>query len=404
MSLPAGSLHEARSPQAPPHGGGPGAAGCAASPPRHRRTRGRCIVAAAFGFAALVSLTPATAQARPMEPVLSRFVLEPSCGAAGVACLPDRTKYIQLVNQLGFALAPNLAREARSNGLLGFDASLLASFTSIDSDADYWRLGTRGEAGSESNGDVDGLLQLYGLELRKGFGFGLEAAGSVAVMPQASVLVWGADMRLALLEGLTDGVLGYLPDVSVGAGLRRATGLGELRLGTLALDARLSRPWASHGGFVLTPWLGYQWLRIDADTTLVDFTPGVSALGECGYVGSNVPGSVASPEAAGAAAASGAPAGTFDGSPLCQSGSGADFASSASFGEAIVHRHRAALGVSYRRELLRLGAEVVTDLLAPDAAQSDDAVAGALRCEGSGASCRSSPRQWTLSVALGASF
>jgi hypothetical protein len=338
-----------------------------------------------------------------MEPVLSRLVLDPSCGAAGVACLPDPTKYVQLVNQLGFALAPNLAREARSNGLLGFDASLLASLTSIDSDADYWRLGTRGEGG-ESNSDVDGILQLYSLELRKGFGFGLEVAGNVAVMPRASVLVWGADVRLALLEGLTDGVFRYLPDVSVGAGLRRATGLGELRLGTLAVDARLSRPWASHDGFVLTPWLGYQWLRIDADTALVDFTPGVSALGECGYVGNAVPGSSSAPEAAGAIAASGAPAGTFDASPLCQAGSGADFANSAAFGEAVVHRHRAAVGVSFRRELLRLGAEVVTDLLAPEAAQSDESVARALRCEGAGASCRASPRQWTLSLALGASF
>jgi hypothetical protein len=103
-------------------------------------------------------------------------------------------------------------------------------------------------------------------------------------------------------------------------------------------------------------------------------------------------------------AASGAPAGTLDGAPLCGAGTGADLASSAPFGEAVVHRHRAVLGVSYRRELLRLGAEVVTDLLSPEAAQSDEAVARALRCEGAGASCRASPRQWTFSIALGASF
>ena len=155
---------------------------------------------------------------------------------------------------------------------------------------------------------------------------------------------------------------------------------------------------------MLTPWLGYQWLRIDADTSLVDFTPGVSALRECGYAGSNTPGSAGAPEAAGARPSSGAPAGTFDGSPLCQAGSGADFANSAAFGEAVVHRHRAALGVSFRRELLRLGAEVVTDVLSPEAAQPDEGVARALRCEGASASCRPSPRQWTLSVALGASF
>ena len=366
--------------------------------PRPRRRVWAAVAAAA-------SAAPGAASARPMDPVLSRLVVDPSCGvAAGVACVPDRAKYLQLVNQLGFALAPNAPREARSNGLLGFDASLVASLTSIDSDADYWRLGTRGKAGSDGNADVAGLLQLYALELRKGFGFGIEAAASAALMPQAGVLVWGADVRVAVLEGLTEGLFRYLPDASVGAGLRRATGLGELGLGTLALDARLSRPWASASGFVLTPWLGYQWLRIDADTSLVDLTPTVGALAECGYVGSNVPGSAGSAEAAGAAPASGAPSGAFDGSPLCQAGSGADFASSAAFGEAVVHRHRAALGVSYRRELLRLGAEVVTDLVAPDAAQSDEEVARALRCDGGGASCRPSLRQWTLSVALGASF
>jgi len=340
-----------------------------------------------------------------MDPVLSRLVLDPSCGASGgVACVPDRAKFVQLMNQLGFALAPNTSREARSNGLLGFDVSLLASFTSIDSDADYWRLGTRGDPGSDANADVDGYLQSYALEVRKGFGFGIEAAASAALLPAASLLVWGADVRIALLEGMTEGVFRYLPDASVGAGLRRATGLGELGLGTLALDARLSRAWASPAGFVLTPWLGYQWLRIDADASLVDFTPGVGALAECGYVGSNVPGTPGSPEAAGGVPASGAPAGTFDGAPLCASGSGADFANSGAFGEAVIHRHRAALGLSYRRELLRLGAEVVTDLVAPDAAQSNAEIAGALRCETGGASCRPSPRQWTLSVALGASF
>jgi len=339
-----------------------------------------------------------------MEPVLSRLVVDPSCGAGGVACVPDRAQYTQLVSQLGFALAPNTPREARSDGLLGVDVSLLASLTSIDSDADYWRLGTRGDSGSAGNADVAGYLQSYALELRKGFGFGIEAAASAGVMPQLSLLVWGADVRVALLEGLSEGLFRYLPDVSVGAGVRRTTGLDELRLGTLALDARLSRQWASPAGFVLTPWLGYQWLRIGADTALIDLTPSVSALTECGYAGSNVPGSAGSPEAAGALPASGAPAGTLDGSPLCRSGSGSDFANSATFGEAVVHRHRAAVGVSYRRELLRLGAELVTDLVRPDAAQPDDEVAKALRCDASGESCHASPRQWTLSVGLGASF
>jgi hypothetical protein len=62
------------------------------------------------------------------------------------------------------------------------------------------------------------------------------------------------------------------------------------------------------------------------------------------------------------------------------------------------------LGLSYRNELLRLGGELVTDLLRPDAAQTDDEVATALRCDASGNECRPSERQWTLVLQVGAAF
>ena len=89
---------------------------------------------------------------------------------------------------------------------------------------------------------------------------------------------------------------------------------------------------------------------------------------------------------------------------MCRDGSSADFANSVAFGDAEVLRHRVLLGLSYRRELLRLGAELITDLVHPDDAQSDAGVAKALRCDSSGAECRSSPRQWTLAIQVGAAF
>ena len=357
---------------------------------------------------AVCLLLASRAGARPMDPDLSQLVVDPSCtSSAGATCVADRAGYTKLVSQLGFALAPNSAHPARTNGLAGFDVSLQASLTRIDASADYWRRGTEGEGragAAPGNADPASLLQLYALELRKGFGFGVEAAASLGVMPETSVLSWGADVRVALLEGLRHGAFRYLPDTSVGASLRHATGLGELSLSTLALDARLSHPFVFRSGFIVTPWLGYQWLRISADSELVDLTPGVSALGDCGYVGSNSPGSAGTPETEGAVPASAAPAGTLDGAPLCSSGSGADFASSAAFGEVTVLRHRAVLGASYRQELLNVGAQLVTDLLSPDDAQSDEDVARALRCDSSGQSCRAAPRQWSLTLQLGASF
>jgi hypothetical protein len=353
-------------------------------------------------------LVASLAHARPMDPVLSRLVVDPACQASpGLQCAPDRAQYTKLVSQLGFALAPQPVVPARTNGLAGFDVALLASLTRIDSSEEYWRRGTRGDGdaiGADGlNAEPDRYLQLYALELRKGLGFGVEAAASIGVMPEMSLLSWGAELRVALLEGMRYGFWRYLPDTSVGVALQRATGLGELALGTLAVDARLSHPFIV-AGYALTPWLGYQWVRIDADSALVDLTPAVSAAGECGYAGNNVPGTAGSPEVAGAVAAGGAPAGVLDGSPLCTAGSGADYANSVSFGDAEVQRHRALVGVTYRRELLKLGAQLITDLVRPDAAQSDAGVAQALRCDQSGADCRRSPRQWTVVLELGASF
>lgn len=367
---------------------------------RHRVGLATLLAAVALGVA------PPLAHARPMDPALSRLVVDPSCQTSpgDAACVPDRAAFTKLVSQLGGALAPHGARGARTTGLGGFEVSLLAAVTGVDSSADYWRRGTRGSAAAGAeNTDPDGHLQLYALELRKGFGFGVEAAASLGLLPQTSLVAWGADLRVALLEGMQHGLWRYLPDTSLGLSWRAATGLGELELGALALDARFSRPFPSPSGFSITPWLGYQWVRIGAGSELVDLTPGVAALEGCDYAGNSVPGSPASAEAAGALPASGAPAGTLDGSPLCR-GSGADLANVASFGDVEVYRHRVLVGASFRREPLLVGAQLEADLLRPDAAQSDSAVSRALRCDASGASCEPSPRQWTLVLQVGASF
>jgi hypothetical protein len=341
-----------------------------------------------------------------MDPALSRLVVAPSCAAAEsvTPCVPDRSAYRQLVNQWGFALAPSSPHEARTSGLSGFQVSLVGAFTAIDQQADYWRRGTRGDvaaavaagvdASAAENQAPDGWLQLYSFELRKGFGFGVEAAGSLGIMPNTSLVAWGAELRVALLEGMRHGAWRYLPDTSLGLALRRATGLAELDLGAAALDARVSEPFAG-SGFIVTPWLGYQLLRIDAESSFLDLTPGRDALAECGYVGANLPGVPAAPDGS---------AGGFDGTPQCSAGSSADFANAGSFGEAEIFRHRVLVGLSYRKELLRLGAELITDLLPPDAAQSDAGVAGSLSCEGAEGECRPSPRQVTLVLQVGAVF
>lgn len=318
----------------------------------------RCALGLLCGV--LVSMS-AVARASPMDPALGRLSLG-DCSGAGV-CTPDQAAFVRLMSQWGAALLPAAPHDAKSSGLSGFELSLHGAFTSIDAGAEYWQLGTAGEASAERNSDPADWLMLYSFELRKGLGFGVEASGTVGVMPHTSLVSWGADVSLSLLEGFRTGTLGYLPDVSLGAAVREVSGLGLLELSTLALEARLSKPFVLAGQHVLTPWLGYQYGFIRAESGPVDFTPARDALQDA-----------------------------------------ADRANDASFAPADLERQRLLVGTSYRYELAQVGAQLITDLIAPDAAQSNGTDEAALACSDDGATCRPAPRQWTVVVELGAAF
>src|SRR5262249_15489256 len=118
----------------------------------------------------------------------------------------------------------------------------------------------------------------------------LEFAGAFGFMPNTSMVGGGADIRMSLLEGFRKGVLGILPDVAVGGGVRTITGTPELQLTVASLDAQISKRLPIQDSSIITPWVGYQHLWIFGDSGLVDLTPGTDAQGYCGYAGNNVPG------------------------------------------------------------------------------------------------------------------
>src|SRR5690606_26716542 len=118
----------------------------------------------------------------------------------------DSAAFKRLVNQWGFALAPNSMYPARTTGFGGFEFSLQAAFTGIDNDQPYWQLGTQGERDPNTGaaavvGSPPSIIQLYGLNIRKSFPFGIEALANVAFVPDSSIINGGADVRLSLLEG-----------------------------------------------------------------------------------------------------------------------------------------------------------------------------------------------------------
>ncbi|HVJ89859.1 MAG TPA: hypothetical protein VM580_08640 [Labilithrix sp.] len=303
-------------------------------------------------------------------------------------CRPNNLAFKNLVSELGFAIAPTAFYPARTTGLGGFEISIEASYTNIyagrgveqsgGGSLKYWQLGTRGAQDQNTkqysirNASPDDLLQVYALKARKGLGLGFEFAGSFGYVSNTTLWVGGADIRWSMLEGFRKGALGILPDVSVGGGVRTLTGTSRFYLTTVGIDARVSKPITLADSAQLIPSFGYQRLIILGDSNVVDSTPNVDAMAQCGYGGVD----------------------PTTGTPICKNrlpnnaDPGYDYANNFTFDAVRVHRNRGMVALNYRYEILWFGSQFAFDINEP-------------RDENPGLVGK---RQWTLSLEGGVYF
>jgi hypothetical protein len=310
------------------------------------------------------------------------------------ACRPNNVAWANMMSELGMAIAPPAFHAARTTGLGGFALTFQASFTKINADAyaggvQYWHDGTQGNPDPNTgqfpirNGAPDGVLQVYTVNARKGMGYGFEIDGALGYVANTSLWIGGGDLHWAPLEGYRTGVLGYVPDFAIGAGVRTLGGSPKFYLTTVGIDAQVSKPFDLADSAVVTPYLGLQRIIIFADSNIVDFTPNVDPLQQCGYLGQNVPGN---PYAH-------AP---YTGLPVCQNklangaDANADFNNDAIFNKARIHRWRWVVGANYRYDVLYLAGQFAADLTDPGSENSDLGITG--------------DKQWTLSLEAGVSF
>jgi hypothetical protein len=361
-------------------------------------------VASALGLLAVV----VGAHAEPLDPTLSRFVLDPACNtfvdpATGLPvtgrynpnyplpggdgqCAPDQTSFTRLIDEWAFIIAPNAMHSARTTGYGGFHFSFQGAYTKIDSGSRHWTLGAQGDrdpstGGASTVAHPPALVQHYSIVARKSFGFGFETSLNLGFVPNSSIITGGADGRLSLLEGFRTGVLGVLPDVAGGASVRTLTGTTEFQLTVVGMDFQISKPLTIASSSVITPWIGYQYLWIFGNSGLVDLTPATDPLGLCGFVGPDVPGTPG--------------ADSFNGQPQCANGTSNDFNNNVVFDEVRLRRHRLLFGANYRYEIVSVGAQFITDLMSPSEAQVNNSAKAALA---------GSAKQWTLVLELGAHF
>lgn len=356
---------------------------------------------------ALVTMTGAKlALAEPMDPAMERLVTNPECknqlgqfrpqnitntgsNSIGIRCEPDDAAFTKMINQFGFAFAPTSMHSARTTGIGGFHLSLEGVFTDIDSSADYWKRGTQGPVSPTSNeasirnNSPQPMLQLYSIKARKGFAFGLEVTGAVGFMPKTSILSGGADVRMALLEGFRTGMLGILPDVSVGGGVRTISGASQFQLTVASLDAQLSKPLAIEDVSVLTPFVGFQYMWIFGDSGLIDLTPATDAIQYCDYLGQDIPGGPDDDDP------------ERDGDPVCASNVPNDFNNNVVFSPVRLQRQRLLAGLTYRYEMVMVGGSFIFDLVDPADAQTNKDDKALLEGE---------PKQWAMVFELGGVF
>jgi len=273
---------------------------------------------------------------------------------------PNEEAFERLTSELAVSMAPPLAVPARSVGARGFALELGTTVTTLDSAGGHWKLGTEGNTiGAVANESPDQVLVWNRVTARKGLPLGFEASASVARAPQTSLWSIGVGVKLALVEGFRTGV-GRLPDVALQLATTRSFGSDQVELSTHTLDLILSKPFALGAGAVITPLLGLQLLFLEAESGVVDLTPGpregedaMTPLSQDAF-GSCQP--VTRPD--------------ITGTPLlCNvDGTDADFINDVQF-DAVAHaRARVAIGAQTRIGMWLISGVFAVDLIEPDLA------------------------------------
>jgi hypothetical protein len=227
----------------------------------------------------------------------SRWVFQGGCGTPATVgatmgqpyaqCNADHQLWVNLVNELGLALAPGLSAPAMTLGYGGLYVGYEMAIANLDRTGDHWRRGTEGgvssnvgtgTASQRDRGDANSFVSR--IHVRKGLPLGFELGTQVSHLHSSSIWAIGLDLRWAPFEGFRRGV-GYLPDFAIRGAVNTMVGQPQMNLTVVGVDATLSKRFSLGGQVRLSPYLGGQFLMIFGDSGVIDFTPDRSAYAEC---------------------------------------------------------------------------------------------------------------------------
>ncbi len=164
------------------------------------------------------------------------FPFNSHAGNLGQIGTLSQSEFLRISADLGAAAAYKGVMPATSLGVAGFDIGAEITQTQLENTTLFRRAGA---------GDIDSLFAPK-LHVAKGLPFNVDIGAVAGKLPGVDGSLIGAELRYAVLD---DGIA--MPALGVRVSGTRLSGVGNLSLSTLALDAILSKKLA-----LVTPYAG----------------------------------------------------------------------------------------------------------------------------------------------------
>ena len=199
-----------------------------------------------------------------------------SDGKPGPVTVPadGQAAFRSLMSELGVVIAPRLQTPADTLGYAGFQFSAELGVTKINNSRPYWNGVAGVDPGTPAGARPSSYLTTVGGFVRKGMWFPVPAfefgAGALNIVGSRMYVVQGY-AKVALQEGFHGW---WLPSLAVRGSASQLLGTEQVDLNVYGMDVLISKAFGLAGTSRLEPFLGWNVLFIDAQSGVIDATPG----------------------------------------------------------------------------------------------------------------------------------
>lgn len=195
--------------------------------------------------------------------------------ADGMDAFGDNLAFRSAISELGVVLAPRLMSPADTLGFGGFQFTVDLGFTSINNQADYWRMRASSEDAdlTTGRGHGSGFMQTTGIFMRKGMWFpapSFEIGAGAVHLNNSRIWTGQVYAKFALHEGY-HGL--PLPSLSLRGAGSRMMGAQDVDLTIVSVDASMSKSFGFGGSINFEPYLGGNLIIIIPRSEVIDKTP-----------------------------------------------------------------------------------------------------------------------------------